>query len=260
MQSPHFASVAQRLLEVDIPVAITPSLNRLPLAGITTNYFFGRDLLLLQVRSNVQRLPWRIIKRSFDIVGSLFLLVVLSPLFAFLATAIKRADPGRITYSQTRVGRGGEPFRCIKFRTMVSDADGVLSRWRTENPDLYQEYMKSFKLKDDPRITPIGKWLRRTSFDELPQLINVLRGEMSLVGPRPVVQQELDQYYGPAATLYMRSRPGLTGLWQVSGRSDTSYEQRIVLDEWYILNWSFWYDIVILIQTVWSVATGKGAF
>jgi undecaprenyl-phosphate galactose phosphotransferase len=143
---------------------------------------------------------------------------------------------------------------------MVTDADARLKRWREENPDLYEEYRRTFKLRDDPRVTAIGRWLRRTSLDELPQLWNVLMGHMSLVGPRPVVQQELDDHYGPATQLYVRARPGMTGLWQVSGRSDTSYERRVFLDEWYILNWSFWYDIVILIQTAWIVATGKGAF
>ncbi|HEX3756735.1 MAG TPA: undecaprenyl-phosphate galactose phosphotransferase WbaP [Rhizomicrobium sp.] len=260
MQSAHFAEVAQRLLEADIPVAIIPTLNRLPLAGVTTNYFFGRDILLLQVRSNVQRLPWRMVKRGFDLIGSVLLLLLFSPLFFIVAIAIKRASPGDITYAHRRIGRHGISFECLKFRTMVSDADEVLCRWSIHNPELYEEYLKTFKLRDDPRVTPIGRWLRRTSLDELPQLWNVLRGDMSLVGPRPVVAQELDEYYGPAAQLYVRTRPGLTGLWQVSGRSDTSYERRIFLDEWYILNWSFWYDIVILIQTAWIVATGKGAF
>jgi undecaprenyl-phosphate galactose phosphotransferase len=114
-------------------------------------------------------------------------------------------------------------------------------------------------LRDDPRITSPGRWLRRTSLDELPQLLNVLRGEMSLVGPRPVVEQELIEFYGPAAKLYKRVRPGLTGLWQVCGRSDTTYQERVVYDEWYILNWSFWYDIVIMLQTAWVVLKGKGA-
>ena len=260
MQSVHFAEVVQRLLEVSIPVAIIPSINRLPLAGVTTNYFFGRDILMLQVRSNVQRLPSRIVKRLFDIVASGLLLILLSPLFLIIAIAIKRTDPGKITYAHRRIGRGGEPFDCLKFRTMVSDADVRLQRWREENPDLYEEYCQTFKLRDDPRVTRIGRWLRRTSLDELPQLWNVLKGQMSLVGPRPVVAQELDDHYGPAAQLYVRTRPGMTGLWQVSGRSDTSYERRVFLDEWYILNWSFWYDIVILIQTAWIVATGRGAF
>jgi undecaprenyl-phosphate galactose phosphotransferase len=260
MQSRHFAQVTRRLLEVSIPITIIPSLTRLPLADVTINFFFGRDLLLLQARSNMQRLPWRILKRAFDITASIFLLVALAPLFLVIAIAIRRADAGAVTFFQTRIGRHGKPFKCIKFRTMVTDAEAKLLAWRAENPELYEEYRKSFKLRDDPRVTPIGKWLRKTSLDELPQLLNVLRGEMSLVGPRPVIAQELEDHYGPAAQLYIRTRPGMTGLWQVSGRSDTSYEQRVVLDEWYILNWSFWYDIVILIQTAWIVASGKGAF
>lgn len=260
MQSAHFAELVQRLLEVNIRVAIIPSLNRLPLAGATTNYFFGQDIMLLQVRSNVQRLPWRIIKRGFDILVSAFLLVVLSPLFLGLGLAIRRNDGGKMTYFQMRIGRRGVPFRCYKFRSMVPDAEARQKAWQLENPALYQEFMQNMKLKNDPRITPIGRFMRSTSLDELPQLWNVLRGDMSLVGPRPVVQRELDELYGPAAMLYLRTRPGMTGLWQVSGRSDTSYSQRVILDEWYILNWSFWYDIVILIQTAWIVLARKGAF
>jgi undecaprenyl-phosphate galactose phosphotransferase len=260
MQSQHIADVVQRLLEVNVPVAIIPSINRLPLSNATTNYFFGSDILLMQVRSNVQRLPSRVIKRLFDIVLSAALLIALAPLFAILAIAIKRASPGPVTYSQVRIGRHGVPFKCIKFRTMTKDADAVLHRWSLEHPELYAEYLVTYKLRDDPRVTAIGKWLRRTSLDELPQLWNVLRGDMSLVGPRPVLAKELEEHYGPAAQLYIRTRPGMTGLWQVSGRSDTSYKRRVFLDEWYILNWSFWYDIVILIQTVWIVGTGRGAF
>jgi undecaprenyl-phosphate galactose phosphotransferase len=260
MRSGHFEEVTRRLMEANILITIIPSLKRLPLADVTTNFFFGRDILLLQARSNMQRLPWRIAKRAFDILLVSALILVLSPLLLILAIAIKRTDSGRITFWQDRVGRNGRPFRCYKFRTMVSDAEARLRAWQIENPELYAEYRKTFKLKDDPRVTPIGKWLRRTSLDELPQLFNVLRGDMSLVGPRPVVATELEEFYGPAAQLYIRTRPGMTGLWQVSGRSDTSYERRVILDEWYILNWSFWYDIVILIQTAWIVVSGKGAF
>ena len=210
IQSAHFAEIAQRLLEVNIPVAIVPALTRLPLANATTNYFFGRDILMLQVRSNVQRLPWRFVKRVFDIVFSTLLLILSLPFFVVLAIAIKQASPGPVFFSQTRIGRHGVPFKCIKLRTMVSNADETLRRWSVENPELHEEFCRTYKLKDDPRITPIGRWLRRTSLDELPQLWNVLRGDMSLVGPRPVVQRELDEYYGPAAQLYMRTRPGIT--------------------------------------------------
>ena len=143
---------------------------------------------------------------------------------------------------------------------MVTDAEKILKKWESEKPELYAEFLKTYKLSEDPRITRIGLWLRKTSLDELPQLWNVLYGEMSLVGPRPVLQEELDQYYGLASKVYIRFRPGMTGLWQVSGRSNTSYERRVLLDEWYVLNWSFWTDIVILLQTFWVVALKKGAF
>lgn len=258
--STEYTEVVRRLMEAGIAVAIVPSFQRLPLVGATTNYFFGHDVLLLQVRSNLRRFPQKLEKRVFDIVGALSLLILFSPLFLFIATAIKRHDGGRVTYSQKRVGQNGQTFRIIKFRTMAPDAEERLQKWRREQPELYEEYAKTFKLRDDPRITAPGKWLRKTSLDELPQLVNVLRGEMSLVGPRPVVEQELRDYYGSAAQLYVRVRPGLTGLWQVSGRSDTSYEERVIFDEWYVLNWSFWYDIVILIQTAGIMLTGRGAY
>lgn len=260
MQSPSFANLIQRLMEAGISVSFVPSFRRLPLVGVNTSYFFGRDILLFQVRSSMQRFPNRVAKRLFDIVGSLALLILFSPLFLFITIAIKRHDGGPIIYRQKRTGRNREPFLCLKFRTMAVDADEWLNRWRKENPEIYQEFLKTYKLVDDPRITPPGKWLRKTSLDELPQLVNVMRGEMSLVGPRPVVERELIEYYGSAAQLYWRVRPGLTGLWQISGRSDTTYEERVVYDEWYILNWSFWYDIVILLQTAWFVVLGKGAY
>ena len=260
MQSPRFADIVQAFLEADIALAIIPSLQRLPLAGLSTSHFFGKDILLLQVRNNSRQLSKRVLKRSFDIIGATGLLMLFAPLFAAVAIAIKRHDGGPVIYAHQRVGRGGKSFGCLKFRTMAVDADARLARWKDENPELYKEFLETFKLRDDPRITNPGKWLRRTSLDELPQLVNVLLGDMSLVGPRPVVQRELDEYYGPAANLYSRVRPGLTGLWQVSGRSNTSYDERVTYDEWYILNWTFWYDLVILLQTAWIVIAGKGAF
>jgi Undecaprenyl-phosphate galactose phosphotransferase WbaP len=260
MQSQSFASLIQHLMEVGIAVSFIPSFRRLPLVGVTTSYFFGKDMLLFQVRSSLQSMPSRFVKRTFDILGSAAALVLLLPVFTLVAIAIKRFDGGPVTYRQKRTGRNGEPFYCLKFRTMAVDAEEQLRRWGRENPGLYEEFQKSFKLSNDPRITRPGLWLRKTSLDELPQLLNVLRGEMSLVGPRPVLERELIEHYGPAAQLYKRVRPGLTGLWQVRGRSDTSYEERIVFDEWYILNWSFWYDIVILLQTVLVVLLRRGAY
>jgi undecaprenyl-phosphate galactose phosphotransferase len=255
-----YPDLVQRLSEANVGTAIVPALARLPLGNLTTNVLFGRNILLFQVRDNLRRWPQRMFKRVFDFFGALFGLIVLSPLFLVIAFLVKRQDGGPISYSQIRIGREGVPFRCIKFRTMARDADKLLASWREKNPDLYEEYLKTYKLRDDPRVTGLGKWLRRTSLDELPQLINILRGEMSFVGPRPVVERELIDYYGPSAQLYMRVRPGLTGLWQVSGRSNTGYAERIAFDEWYILNWSVWYDLIILAQTFSAMISGHGAF
>ena len=165
---------------------------------MTTNYFFGRDILMLQVRSNVQRLPSRIVKRVFDLVFSSLLLIVLSPFFWSSPSPSSAQTRVASPILKCRIGRHGVPFNCIKFRTMVADAEDALRRWQQENPEPVRGISaRPSNCKDDPRITPIGRWLRRTSLDELPQLWNVLRGDMSLVGPRPVVAQELEEYYGP---------------------------------------------------------------
>lgn len=240
-----------------ISVAVMSVLHPLPPRSVNPNCFFGHDVLV-PCRSAQGGLA-RVLKRLFDIIASASLLVILSPLFLVIAAAIKLEDAGPITYSHRRVGKDGILFPCLKFRTMVTDAESRLSAWEISNPELHEEFLQSFKLKDDPRITPIGRWLRQTSLDELPQLWNVVRGQMSLVGPRPVIIQELEQYYGSVAALYLRVRPGLTGLWQISGRNETGYDQRVRLDEWYVLNWSLWSDVVILIQTVCVVLSGTGA-
>jgi Undecaprenyl-phosphate galactose phosphotransferase WbaP len=217
-------------------------------------------LLLLQVRNNLARLPQRIIKRSLDLIGALVLGTLLLPVFAMFAFLIWKEDRGPVFFRQTRVGRGGRDFTCWKFRTMVVDAEDQLTRWHTENPDLLARYCESnFKLHTDPRVTRIGDWMRRKSLDELPQLLNVLVGDMSLVGPRPLLRRELPDY-GAVISLYERVRPGLTGLWQISGRSHTTFAERVSYDEWYIKNWTVWYDMVIMLQTVWVLLRGDGAY
>lgn len=253
------AEAVQRLNEAGVETAIIPAMEPLPFANFSTNVVLGRNILLLQTRDNFGRWPQRALKRTFDIVAALGGLVVLAPLIFYIAALIKRRESGPVFYVQTRIGRGGEPFHCYKFRTMAIDAEERLQRWRSEEPQLYEQYVCAFKLQSDPRVTPLGEWLRSTSLDELPQLVNILRGDMSFVGPRPVIERELAEFYGPAARLYMRVRPGLTGLWQISGRSNTTYAERIAFDEWYILNWSFWYDIIILVQTLRTVIAGRGA-
>lgn len=252
--------LVSHLLAIGIHVAIIPPLQRLPLLGLSSNLFFGRELLLLHIRNNLARLPSRILKRCFDVVGSVFLIVALSPLLAAISAYIKWTGGGSVLFVQHRVGYSRKKFACIKFRTMRPDADKVLQQWKTENSPWYREYVASnFKLKNDPRVTPFGHWLRKSSIDELPQLFNVLIGDMSLVGPRPLLERELGEY-GVALELYQRVRPGITGLWQISGRSHTAFSDRIASDEWYIKNWSFWYDIVILINTVGVLLKRDGAY
>lgn len=262
MQSAHFAKIVQHLIEAGINVSFCPSFRRLPVVGVTTSYFFGRDLLLFQMPGSLQRIPQRVLKRMFDILASLAGLILLSPVFLVITAILKAQYPkAPVFFGQKVEGRDGQIFKMWKFSTMRPDAHLVLEEVFAKNPELRKEWEETFKLKDDPRILPgIGKILRQSSLNELPQLFNVLVGDMSLVGPRPVKPQELIQFYGSAAQLYRRVRPGITGLWQVRGRSDTSYDERVVYDEWYVSNWSFWYDIVILVQTVWVVLRGKGAY
>lgn len=199
-------------------------------------------------------------KRALDFILSLTGLLVLSPVFAALALLIRREDGGAIFFTQPRVGRGGKLFRCYKFRTMCCDAEQMLHRWRDEEHAMYRTYVDAnYKLHDDPRVTRIGRWLRKRSLDELPQLLNVLKGEMSLVGPRPLLPDELSAY-GANFSCYKSVRPGLTGLWQVSGRSNTTFSRRIELDVHYIENCGFLYDVEIMWRTVRVLASKTGAY
>lgn len=197
-------------------------------------------------------------RRGFDIFGALMLVIVFSPVIigVSIALAISR---GPVVFCQTRVGRGGRQFKVFKFRTMVPDAPQVLAKLMESDPAIREEWEKHFKLKSDPRVTPIGRLLRKTSLDELPQLWNVLKGDMGLIGPRPVEPFEMVKY-GRYARFYYCQKPGLTGLWQVSGRSDTSYSRRIALDYYYVKNRSLSLDINILVRTVGVVLFSRGAY
>ena len=199
-----------------------------------------------------------IAKRALDIVGAGLGLVVLAPFFLIMAMMV-RADGGPAFFAHQRVGRGGKLFGCLKFRSMVIDSQARLEDLLANDPSARAEWDATRKLKNDPRITRIGRFLRSTSLDELPQLINVLRGEMSLVGPRPVQEAEIDRYYGASAAHYMAVRPGITGLWQVSGRSETSYESRVALDVAYVSRPSLLADIAILLRTPVAVLSRRGA-
>jgi len=199
-------------------------------------------------------------KRFFDIAFSIFAIVVTLPITIPIAIIIKLTDGGNIIYSHERVGKNGKKFNVLKFRSMYVDADEKLKEILKTDQKAKEEWEKSFKLKNDPRITPIGKFLRKTSLDELPQFINVLKGDMSVVGPRPVVEEELVKYYKEKAKLYKSVKPGITGYWQVEGRSDTDYDERIKMDEYYIKNQSFLLDLKIILKTIKVMITGKGAY
>ena len=199
-----------------------------------------------------------IAKRALDIIGAGVGLVLLAPFFLIVALLV-RADGGPAFFAHQRVGRGGKLFGCLKFRSMVIDSQARLEALLASDPAARAEWEATRKLKNDPRITRIGRFLRSTSLDELPQLINVLRGEMSLVGPRPVQEAEIDRYYGASAAHYMAVRPGITGLWQVSGRSETSYESRVALDVSYVSRPSMLADLSILLRTPVAVLSRRGA-
>lgn len=237
---------------------IVPSIRGLPLYGMEVNHFFAHEVLLLTVRNNLARRLPQFVKRIFDIIVSVAVLAVLMPLLIWIGLKV-RASGGPIFYGHKRQGQHNKSFSCYKFRTMAPNADQLLSKLLASDPVAREEWERDFKLKSDPRITPIGRFLRRTSLDELPQIWNVLRGDMSLVGPRPVVEAELERY-GNQVEYYLEAKPGITGLWQISGRNDVTYETRVYLDAWYVKNWSLFNDIVILLRTVSVIFRKEGAY
>jgi exopolysaccharide biosynthesis polyprenyl glycosylphosphotransferase len=200
----------------------------------------------------------RFMKRSLDVLGSAVGLMVCSPLFAYAAIRIKLDSPGPVLFRQERVGLDGEPFRVAKFRTMYVASADCDEAAPLEDPLLAEEFNRNFKLRDDPRVTPCGRWLRRWSLDELPQLLNVLRGEMSLVGPRPVIPEEMAQRFDGAEAL-LAVKPGMTGYWQINGRSDADYDERVRLELSYVGNFSLGLDITILAKTVGVLVSRRGA-
>ena len=205
----------------------------------------------------LQPIP-RLLKSIVELVLALAAIIVLFPVFLVLAAVIKFTSPGPVFYGSIRLGLGGKKITVWKFRSMYQDADKRLADLFARRPDLKAEWNRTRKLKDDPRVTPVGHFLRKTSLDELPQFWNVLTGSMSLIGPRPIVDEEV-RYYGGYYEMRKRVKPGITGLWQISGRSDSDYPSRVRLDAYYIMNWSIWMDYYIFFKTVYTVLMCKGA-
>jgi undecaprenyl-phosphate galactose phosphotransferase len=249
--------VIEALARERVAVAVMHSTHGLPALGCEQISFVGHETVM-RLHPTLRTKPVsRLLKAATDVTGATAGLLILLPLFAIICVMVKM-DGGPALFSHTRIGGRGRPFKCLKFRTMVCHGDAVLQRVLAENPYAAQEWAATQKLRCDPRVTWIGRFLRKTSLDELPQLINVLRLEMSLVGPRPIVRREINRYADDIA-YYYDARPGITGLWQVSGRNDTSYARRVELDRWYVKNWTFWQDLAILARTLPAVLSGRGA-
>lgn len=240
-------------------ILLIPDLFGLTVLGTNLQHFFQEQAIGLEVKNNLAR-PLNIItKRLFDITFSILLIMFLAVPMMVIAALIRLNSRGPAIFSQERIGTEDKPFSCYKFRTMYSDAEERLDKLLKQNSVVKNEWKNHHKLRNDPRVTGIGRFLRQTSLDELPQIFNVLKGDMSLVGPRPVTRMEIDEYYKDQARLCFGVPPGMTGLWQVSGRSNTDYDYRIALDSWYVRNWNLWLDIVILLKTVKVVLNREGA-
>ncbi len=231
-------------------------------AGMSSLWVSAKDLggmLGLEIEQRLSQTMPRLIKRSFDLFVAVLFGLCFLPLFAFLFLGVRLSSPGPVFYGQRRIGRDHTFFTAWKFRSMVLDADGVLEQHLERDPALRAEWERDRKLKRDPRVTAVGRLMRKTSLDELPQLWNVLSGQMSLVGPRPIVMAEVDRY-GRRYQHYRRVTPGITGLWQISGRNNTTYERRTEIDEYYVRNWSVSMDLYILYRTVKTVLFTEGAY
>ncbi|MCL6479795.1 MAG: exopolysaccharide biosynthesis polyprenyl glycosylphosphotransferase [Peptococcaceae bacterium] len=241
-------------------VLVVPDLFGLPVFGMEAKYFLNDQTLLLEIGNKLTS-KWNIlVKRVFDIIVGLIIFLFILPVLAIFSILIKLDSRGPVLFVQKRLGRNGKIFNCLKFRTMLHNAEEVLKQSLEQDPELKKEWEENFKLKRDPRITRMGNFLRKTSLDELPQIINVLRGEMSLVGPRPRPLYELVGHNDPLFSVGLSVRPGMTGLWQVSGRNELDFKQRIKLDAVYVRNWSVWLDISLLFRTVSVVLWQKGAY
>ncbi len=239
-------------------ISVIPTLRGMPLDSTDMSFIFSHEVMIFRVQQNLAKWSSRVIKRLFDIVGAISIIILISPLLIYIYKKVKE-DGGAAIYGHERIGKNGQPFKCLKFRSMVTNSKEVLEELLKADPESKAEWDETFKLKNDPRITKIGHFLRKTSLDELPQLFNVLKGEMSLVGPRPIITDELVRY-NEQVDYYLLSKPGMTGLWQVSGRSDVDYETRVYLDAWYVKNWSMWNDIAILFKTIAVVVKKDGAY
>mgnify|MGYP002597668827 FL=1 len=240
-------------------ICIIPSLSAIPMGGADLETFFDEKFMLIRIRNNLARNINKLIKLIFDIIVGLLICIPVIPIIIACAIWVKLDSKGPIFYNAKRIGKNGKEFTCYKFRSMYTNGDELLKAYLAENPVAKKEWDEFQKLHDyDPRVTKAGKIMRKTSLDELPQILNVLKGEMSLVGPRPYLPREKEMM-GHFYNIIISTVPGITGYWQVNGRSDVTFEGRLRMDDWYIRNWSVWIDIILLIKTIKAVFCSKGA-
>jgi len=240
-------------------IMIVPDLFGITLNGIEVTYFFEEQVLYLQIKNRLKSGYNRLFKRCFDLAVASLLTLLITPAFLIMAALVRLSSPGPIFYTQERIGQRGRIFKAYKFRTMYIDGDEILHQHLASNVEAQLEWNKYKKLKNDPRVTGFGRFLRRFSLDELPQLFNILFNHMSLVGPRPYLPRE-NKDMGSWARDILITKPGLTGLWQVSGRNNLSFKSRLRLDSWYVRNWSLWLDITLILRTIRVVARAEGAY
>lgn len=240
-------------------VAFVPDFIGAPMGNLEAESLLDEKMMMLKVENNLTRWYNRLLKRVVDVFGSVTGLLLLSPILIMIGLVIFLKDGCPIIFSYPCIGLGGRTFRCYKFRTMKNNSQQILQQYLLQNPDAKAEWEKYFKLRHDPRVTRFGQVLRKTSLDELPQLFNVLKGEMSLVGPRQIVAAEIERY-GTYIHDRLMVRPGITGYWQVSGRSNIDYQKRVLMDSWYVRNWNLWIDMTILFKTVLVVLGRRGAY
>ena len=240
-------------------LAVIPNLSGAPMSNVEIEAMFYEKLLILRLKNHLANSLNILLKTIFDytltIIGTLLIL----PILALIALKIRMDSPGPIIYDGVRLGKNGKLFKCYKFRSMYTNGDEILDKYFQEHPKMYAEWKTYHKLENDPRVTKFGAFMRRTSLDELPQIFNVLLGDMSLVGPRPYLPEE-EAEMGEFAKTVLMAKPGITGFWQTSGRSDVSFDERVKMDCWYICNWNLWMDVVILFKTFIVVLGRKGAY
>ena len=259
LEKDKLTSLIEKIQPLVRNISFIPDLIGAPISGVEPQMLYDEQIMMLTLKNNLARRRNRIYKRTFDLVATISGGLLISPILLAIAIANAISNHGHVFFAHRRIGKNGKEFYCYKFQSMVPDAEAKLEQYLKSHPEARKEWEETFKLTNDPRVTKLGAFLRKTSLDELPQLWNVIKGDMSLVGPRPIVKKEIPRD-GEHFKEYCSVLPGITGMWQASGRSDTTYAERVAMDTWYVHNWSVWLDIMYLAKTFSAVIHSKGAY